>query len=136
MKKIGGTPSPPPRAHSLLSAGRPRRSAQRFCAGCIRPLRRALGARRRSPWSQSAWPARLRRGTRTRCSDPADLKTAMGPMVSQKQYEQVQAYFRKGIEEGAEVLVGGEGRPEGLEAGYFVKPTVFINVKKTDDPKA
>jgi aldehyde dehydrogenase (NAD+) len=61
--------------------------------------------------------------------DPADPKTAVGPMVSQKQYERVQSYIRKGIEEGAEVLVGGEGRPEGLEAGYFVKPTVFVNVK-------
>jgi aldehyde dehydrogenase (NAD+) len=61
--------------------------------------------------------------------DPADPKTAVGPMVSQKQYERVQFYIRKGIEEGAEVLVGGEGRPEGLEAGYFVKPTVFVNVK-------
>ena len=60
--------------------------------------------------------------------DPADLKTVVGPMVSQKQYERVQAYIRKGIEEGAEVLVGGEGHPEGLEAGYFVKPTVFVNV--------
>ena len=61
--------------------------------------------------------------------DPADPKTAIGPMVSQKQYERVQSYIRKGIEEGAEVLVGGEGHPEGLEAGYFVKPTVFVNVK-------
>ncbi len=61
--------------------------------------------------------------------DPADPKAAVGPMVSQKQYEQVQGYIRKGIDEGAEVLVGGEGHPRGLEAGYFVKPTVFINVK-------
>jgi aldehyde dehydrogenase (NAD+) len=60
--------------------------------------------------------------------DPADPKTAVGPMVSQKQYERVQAYIRKGIEQGAEVLVGGEGHPEGLEGGYFVKPTVFVNV--------
>jgi aldehyde dehydrogenase (NAD+) len=60
--------------------------------------------------------------------DPADPKTAVGPMVSQKQYERVQSYIRKGIEEGAEVLVGGEGHPEGFEAGYFVKPTVFVNV--------
>jgi aldehyde dehydrogenase (NAD+) len=60
--------------------------------------------------------------------DPADPKTAIGPMVSQKQYERVESYIRKGIEEGAEVLVGGEGRPAGLEAGYFVKPTVFVNV--------
>jgi aldehyde dehydrogenase (NAD+) len=61
--------------------------------------------------------------------DPADPKTAIGPMVSQKQYERVQSYIRKGIEEGAEVLSGGEGHPEGLDAGYFVKPTVFVNVK-------
>jgi aldehyde dehydrogenase (NAD+) len=60
--------------------------------------------------------------------NPADPKTAVGPMVSQKQYERVQSYIRKGIEEGAEVLAGGEGRPEGFEAGYFVKPTVFLNV--------
>jgi len=61
--------------------------------------------------------------------DPADPKTAVGPMATQKQYERVQSYIRKGIEEGAEVLVGGEGHPEGLEAGYYVKPTVFVNVK-------
>ncbi len=61
--------------------------------------------------------------------DPADPKTAVGPMVSQKQYERVESYIRRGIEEGAEVLVGGEGHPEGLEAGYYVKPTVFVNVK-------
>jgi aldehyde dehydrogenase (NAD+) len=61
--------------------------------------------------------------------DPADSKTAIGPMVSQKQYEQVQTYIRKGIEQGAEGLVCGEGHPKGLDAGYFVKPTVFINVK-------
>jgi aldehyde dehydrogenase (NAD+) len=61
--------------------------------------------------------------------DPADPKTVVGPMATQAQYDRVQSYIRKGIEEGAEVLVGGEGHPEGLEAGYFVKPTVFINVK-------
>ena len=57
-----------------------------------------------------------------------DPKTAIGPMVSDKQYERVQAYIRKGIAEGAEVLVGGEGHPQGLERGHFVKPTVFVNV--------
>jgi aldehyde dehydrogenase (NAD+) len=61
--------------------------------------------------------------------DPADPDIMVGPMVSQKQYERVESYIRKGIEEGAEVLVGGEGHPKGLEAGYFVKPTVFVNVK-------
>jgi aldehyde dehydrogenase (NAD+) len=61
--------------------------------------------------------------------DPSDPKTAVGPMVSLKQYEQVQSYIRKGIEEGAEVLVGGEGHPKGFEQGYYVKPTVFVNVR-------
>jgi aldehyde dehydrogenase (NAD+) len=60
--------------------------------------------------------------------DPADSKTAVGPMVSIRQYERVQTYIRRGIEEGAEVLVGGEGHPGGLEHGNFVKPTVFVNV--------
>jgi aldehyde dehydrogenase (NAD+) len=61
--------------------------------------------------------------------DPADPRTAVGPMVNEKQYQRVQSYIRKGIEEGAEVLVGGEGHPPGLESGNFVKPTVFVNVK-------
>jgi aldehyde dehydrogenase (NAD+) len=61
--------------------------------------------------------------------DPADPNITVGPMASQKQYERVESYIRKAIEEGAEVLVGGEGHPQGLEAGFFVKPTVFVNVK-------
>jgi aldehyde dehydrogenase (NAD+) len=60
--------------------------------------------------------------------DPADPKTAVGPMVSQRQFDRVQSYIRKGIEEGGEVLVGGEGHPKGFEAGFFVKPTVFVNI--------
>jgi aldehyde dehydrogenase (NAD+) len=72
----------------------------------------------------------IQEGMRTyTVGDPADPNIMVGPMVSQKQYERVESYIRKGIEEGAEVLVGGEGRPKGLEAGYFVKPTVFVNVK-------
>jgi aldehyde dehydrogenase (NAD+) len=61
--------------------------------------------------------------------NPADPKTAIGPMVNRTQYQRVQSYIRKGIEEGAEVLIGGEGHPPGLDSGYFVKPTVFVNVK-------
>ena len=61
--------------------------------------------------------------------DPSDPKNAVGPMVSAKQFERVQSYIRKGIEEGAELLAGGEGHPKGLERGHFVKPTVFLNVK-------
>ena len=51
--------------------------------------------------------------------DPADPKTAIGPMVSQKQYERVQSYIRKGIEEGAEVLVGWGGSSGGSRSGLL-----------------
>jgi len=58
---------------------------------------------------------------------PRDAGTTIGPMVSLTQYERVQRYIRLGLEAGATLIVGGEGHPEGL-GGYFVKPTVFVNV--------
>ncbi|WP_211474308.1 aldehyde dehydrogenase family protein [Collimonas humicola] len=63
-----------------------------------------------------------------RVGNPRDSATAIGPMVTQTQYDRVQGYIRLGIEEGAELLSGGPGHPAGLEDGYFVKPTVFANV--------
>lgn len=62
-----------------------------------------------------------------RVGDPNDPATDIGPMVSQRQYERVQGYIRLGLEEGATLLTGGEGRPEGLERGWFVRPTVFVD---------
>lgn len=60
--------------------------------------------------------------------NPKEETTAVGPMVSKKQYERVQNYIQLGIDEGATLLAGGLGHPEGLENGNFVKPTVFYNV--------
>eukprot|EP00928_Gymnodinium_smaydae_P076941 TRINITY_DN60048_c0_g1_i1.p1 TRINITY_DN60048_c0_g1~~TRINITY_DN60048_c0_g1_i1.p1 ORF type:complete len:482 (-),score=94.40 TRINITY_DN60048_c0_g1_i1:138-1583(-) len=61
--------------------------------------------------------------------DRADAEGAMiGPVVSQVQWERVQSYLQKGIEEGARLVTGGPGKPQGLEDGYFVKPTVFADV--------
>jgi aldehyde dehydrogenase (NAD+) len=60
--------------------------------------------------------------------DPTDASTEMGPIISKKQFDQVQAYIDKGINEGAELFYGGPGKPEGLEKGYFARPTVFNNV--------
>jgi aldehyde dehydrogenase (NAD+) len=60
--------------------------------------------------------------------DPHDAAVALGPIVTQKQFERVQHYIAVGIEEGAELVTGGLGKPDGLEAGYFVKPTVFAGV--------
>lgn len=57
--------------------------------------------------------------------DPSKADTDIGPMVSAKQWERVQSYIRLGQAEGAKLLAGGEGRPEGLHRGWFVKPTIF-----------
>jgi aldehyde dehydrogenase (NAD+) len=60
--------------------------------------------------------------------DPANPDTAMGPVANESQYFKIQALIQKGIDEGADLVCGGTGRPEGLETGYYVKPTVFGNV--------
>jgi aldehyde dehydrogenase (NAD+) len=65
---------------------------------------------------------------RTQAGDPRDPKTTVGPMVSQKQWERVQRYIRIGTDEGARLIAGGEGRPDGIGAGWFVRPTVFSDV--------
>src|SRR5277367_5057008 len=61
--------------------------------------------------------------------DPTDEKTALGPVVSKIQFDRVEGYIAKGIAEGAKVVIGGTGRPDGLTKGYFVKPTIFSNVR-------
>jgi aldehyde dehydrogenase (NAD+) len=58
---------------------------------------------------------------------PDDPATAIGPLISEKQRDRVEGYITKGIEEGARIVTGG-GRPEGLEGGWFVQPTVFADV--------
>ena len=60
--------------------------------------------------------------------DPASDKTNVGPVVSKLQFERVEGYIEKGIAEGARLVCGGPGRPQGLEKGYFVKPTIFSDV--------
>jgi aldehyde dehydrogenase (NAD+) len=60
---------------------------------------------------------------------PADDEgSRLGPLVSQTQWDRVQGYIQAGIDEGATLVTGGTGKPEGLDAGYYVKPTVFSNV--------
>ena len=60
--------------------------------------------------------------------DPFEDSTRLGPLVSETQRERVRGYIRKGEEEGAKLLTGGAEAPEGLERGYFVRPTVFSEV--------
>jgi aldehyde dehydrogenase (NAD+) len=61
--------------------------------------------------------------------DPTSEKTTVGPVVSKIQFERVQSYISRGIREGAKLITGGEGRPAGLEKGYFVRPTIFSDVR-------
>lgn len=61
--------------------------------------------------------------------DPSEGKAKLGPLVSAQQRDRVLGYIKKGIEEGATLVTGGAEPPEGLEKGYFVRPTVFSNVR-------
>ena len=61
--------------------------------------------------------------------DPKAEGTKIGPVVSETQFNKIQGLIEKAIEEGTELLTGGPGKPEGLETGYFIRPTVFTNVR-------
>ena len=78
--------------------------------------------------------ARLRSAVAAlRVGDPRDPATAIGPMVSRAQYERVQHFIRRGLDQGATLIAGGEGRPRGLDRGWFVQPTVFADVRNDMD---
>ncbi|MGA6949716.1 MAG: aldehyde dehydrogenase family protein [Candidatus Sulfotelmatobacter sp.] len=64
----------------------------------------------------------------TKVGDPLAEDTGLGPLASKAQFDKVQRLINKGIEEGAKLIAGGTGRPEGINKGYFVKPTVFADV--------
>ena len=60
--------------------------------------------------------------------DPKKEGEHIGPVISETQYNKIQTLIKKGIDEGAKLVAGGPGKPEGLDKGYFVKPTVFADV--------
>jgi aldehyde dehydrogenase (NAD+) len=60
--------------------------------------------------------------------DPLEMTTEVGPLVAERQQERVEKYIALGQEEGAKVVAGGSGRPEGTEKGWYVRPTVFADV--------
>jgi aldehyde dehydrogenase (NAD+) len=63
-----------------------------------------------------------------RVGHPSDPQSTLGPVATQAQFEKVQRLIAEGIASGARLVVGGPGRPEGLERGWFVRPTVFADV--------
>ena len=64
----------------------------------------------------------------TKVDDPTKEGDHIGPVVSETQFNKIQTLIKKGIDEGAKLVAGGVGKPEGLEKGYFVKPTAFADV--------
>jgi aldehyde dehydrogenase (NAD+) len=68
------------------------------------------------------------RARSTIVGDPRDENTDIGPVVSQLQWDKIQGLIQTGIDEGATLAAGGPGQPDGLEKGYYVKPTVFSGV--------
>jgi acyl-CoA reductase-like NAD-dependent aldehyde dehydrogenase len=66
---------------------------------------------------------------KVRVGDPQDAATTMGPQASEQQWRRVQSLIEKGIAEGAKLVVGGAGRPDGISKGFYSRPTVFSNVR-------
>jgi aldehyde dehydrogenase (NAD+) len=92
---------------------------------CNAPTRMLVPASRMAEVIEIARAA----AARAKVGDPQDETTTMGPVVSELQFNKIQRLIQAGIDEGAEVVCGGTGKPEGLETGYYVKPTVFANVR-------
>ncbi len=65
----------------------------------------------------------------TKVGDPRKPDTTIGPLVSQAQFDKVQRLIQRGIEEGATLVTGGSGRPDGINKGYYAKPTIFADVQ-------
>ncbi len=91
---------------------------------CNAPTRMLVPAARLAEAAEIA----ARRADSTTVGDPQGENTRMGPVVSEAQWNKIQGLIQKGIDEGAELVAGGTGRPDGLDKGYYVKPTVFSNV--------
>jgi len=94
---------------------------------CDAPTRMLVPADRHDEAAEIARTA----AAKSTVGHPKAEGTRLGPVVSQVQFDKIQDLIAKGIEEGATLVTGGPGRPEGLERGYYVRPTVFANVSNT-----
>jgi aldehyde dehydrogenase (NAD+) len=93
---------------------------------CIAPARMLVSQKRHD---EVAALAKSEVEKKWKVGTPTSDDTALGPLANARQFEKVQRLIQKGIEEGAKVMTGGIGRPEGFNKGYYVRPTVFANVR-------
>ncbi len=104
------------------------RDVSRLCTNsgqsCIAPSRMLVPQQRMNEAASIAGKA----AEKIKVGDPSNKGTRMGPVVSRQQFERIQSLIRSGIDEGANLVAGGLGRPDGLAAGFYVKPTVFSHV--------
>lgn len=91
---------------------------------CISPTRMLIPASRREQVLEIA----KRAAESVKIGSPADPATTMGPVASKSQFDTIQGLIQSGIDDGATLVAGGLGRPEGLDRGYYVKPTIFADV--------
>ena len=89
------------------------------------------GTRMLVPRNRQAEAAAIAKATAEsiRVGDPRAEGTALGPVVSKAQFDKIQRLIETGIAEGAKLVTGGPGRPEGLSRGYYVRPTIFSDVR-------
>jgi aldehyde dehydrogenase (NAD+) len=82
------------------------------------------------PFTKMKEAAAIAKGVadKARPGEPKNSDTTMGPVVNRVQWDKIQDLIKSGIEEGATLVVGGLGRPDGLNKGYYVRPTVFADV--------
>jgi aldehyde dehydrogenase (NAD+) len=120
-------------ANIILDDADLERAVKEAVQGCFRNTGQSCNAPTRMlvPRSKMAESAVVAKqvAEATKAGDPFKKGIDIGPLASKAQFEKVQHLIKKGIEEGAELVSGGPGRPDGLSKGYFVKPTVFANVR-------
>src|ERR1700723_3783724 len=120
-------------AHPILEKGDFAKAVKQGVQECFRNTGQSCNAPTRmlvprSKMAQAATTA-TRTAEATKVGDPFAEGTSVGPLASKAQFDKVQRLIEKGIEEGAKLVAGGPGHPDGLTKGYFVKPTVFADVR-------
>ena len=117
---------------NLIFADADEKAVQRGARHCFANSGQSCNAPTRMLVERSAYDRAVeiavRTAEETRVASAHEAGGHIGPVVSAAQFDKIQGLIQKGIDEGARLVAGGPGRPEGLNRGYFVRPTVFADV--------